>query len=67
MPDIQQVEPALCRSSRVSTNTENYTPSMSGPKYSYAVTQMEIQVVLNPVAHMFVQEDFYQAENYVVA
>ena len=40
MPDIQQVEPELRRSSRVRTQTENYTPSMSGSKYSYAVTQM---------------------------
>jgi hypothetical protein len=38
------------------------TPSMSGSKYSYAVTHLESQGVLNPNAHMFVQEDFYQAE-----
>jgi hypothetical protein len=36
-------------------------------KYSYAVTQLETQGVLNPDAHMFVQEDFYQAEPDVVA
>jgi hypothetical protein len=35
---------------------------MTGSKYSYIVTQLETQVVLNPDAHMFVQEDFYQAE-----
>jgi hypothetical protein len=40
---------------------------MMGSKYSYAVTQLEIQGVLNPDAHMFVQDDFYQAEPDVVA
>jgi hypothetical protein len=40
---------------------------MTGSKYSYAVTQLETQGVLNPDAHMFVQEDFYQAEPDVVA
>ena len=40
---------------------------MSGSKYSYALTQLEIQEVLNPDAHMFVQEEFYQAEPDVVA
>jgi hypothetical protein len=34
---------------------------MSGSRYSYAVTQLESQGVLNPDAHMFAQEDFYQA------
>ena len=53
---IHQVEPELRRPSRVSTQTENYTPSMSGSKYSYDVTHLESQVVLNPEAHMFVQE-----------
>ena len=32
IPYIQQVDPELCRSSRVTTQTENYTPSMSGSK-----------------------------------
>ena len=32
VPAIQQVEPELRRSSRVSTQTESYTPSMSGYK-----------------------------------
>ena len=41
MPSIQQVEPKLRRSSRVRTQTEEYTPSMAGSKYSYAVTQLE--------------------------
>ena len=54
MPAIQQVEPELLSSSRVRTQTEKYTPSMSGSKYSYAVTNLEIQGVLNPDAHMFV-------------
>jgi hypothetical protein len=40
---------------------------MSGSKYSYAVTQLESQGVINPDAHMFVQEDFYQAKPDVVA
>jgi hypothetical protein len=40
---------------------------MTGSKYSYAVTQRESQVVLYPDAHMFVQDDFYQAEPDVVA
>jgi hypothetical protein len=40
---------------------------MTGSKYSYAVTQLETQGVLNPDAHLFVQEDLYQAEPYVVA
>jgi hypothetical protein len=40
---------------------------MSGSKYSYAVTQLESQGVLNHDAHMFVQEDFYQSEPKVVA
>jgi hypothetical protein len=40
---------------------------MSGSNYSYALTQLESQRVLNPDAHMFVQDDFYQAEPNVVA
>jgi hypothetical protein len=40
---------------------------MSGSRYSYAVTQLASQEVLNPDAHMFVQEDFYQAEPNIVA
>jgi hypothetical protein len=39
---------------------------MTDSTYSYAVTQLETQGVLNPDAHMFVQEDFYQAEPDVV-
>ena len=31
---------------------------MSGPKYSYAVTQLESQGALNKDAHMFVQDNF---------
>jgi hypothetical protein len=46
---------------------QGYTPSLSGSKYSYAVTQIENQGVLNPDSHMFVQEAFYQAEPDVVA
>jgi hypothetical protein len=40
---------------------------MRGSRYPYAVTQLESQGVLNPDAHMFVQEDFYQADPVVVA
>ena len=40
---------------------------MSGSKYSYAVTQLESQGVLNPDAHMFVQDEFYQVEPDVLA
>ena len=54
-------------SSRVRTQTEKYTLSMSGSKYSYDVTHLEIQGVLNLDAHMFVQEKYYQDESYFVA
>ena len=67
IPSIQQVEPELRRSSRVKTHTENYTPSMSGSKYSYAVTHLESQGVLNPDTHMFVQEEFDRTVPDVVA
>ena len=40
---------------------------MQGSRYSYAVTQLETKGVLNPDAHMFAQEDFYQADPDVVA
>jgi hypothetical protein len=60
--------PGLRRSIRVSTQAkEAYTRSMTGSKYFYAVTQLETQGVLNPDAHMFVQEEFYLAEPDVVA
>ena len=45
----------------------DYIPSMSGSRYSYAVTQLENNGVLNPDAHMFMQEDFYQVEPDVAA
>jgi hypothetical protein len=55
--------PDLRRVTRVRSQTnQGYTPSLSGSKYTYAVTQLESQGVLNPDSHMFVQEDFYQAE-----
>jgi hypothetical protein len=59
--------PGLRRSTFRSQANQGYTPSMSGSKYSCAVTQLEIQGVLNPDAHMFVQEDLYQAAPDVVA
>jgi hypothetical protein len=61
-------ETGLRRSTRVRTQaSQGYTPRMTGSKYSYAVTQLESQGVLYPDAHMFVQDDFYQAEPDVVA
>jgi hypothetical protein len=60
--------PDLRRSTRARSQTnQGYTPSMPGSKYSYAVTQLEIQGILNPDAHIFVQQDFYQAEPDAVA
>jgi hypothetical protein len=61
-------ETGLRRSTRVRTQvSQGYTPNMTGSNYSYAVTQLESQCVLNPDAHMLVQDDFYQAEPDVVA
>jgi hypothetical protein len=59
--------PELRRSTRVRSQTnQGYTPSLSGSKYSYAVAQLKSQGVLNPDSHMFVHEDFYQAQPDVV-
>jgi hypothetical protein len=67
-PVAPPAETGLHRSTRVRTQeSQGYTPSMTGSKYSYAVTQLESQGVLYPDAHMFVQDDFYQAEPDVVA
>jgi hypothetical protein len=61
-PMAPPAETGLRRSTRVRTQArQGYTPSMTGSKYSYAVTQLESQGVLYPDAHMFVQDDFYQA------
>jgi hypothetical protein len=60
--------PELRRSTRVRSQTnQGYTPGLSVSKYSYAVTQLESQGVLNPDSHMFVKDDFYQAELDVMA
>jgi len=59
--------PGLCCSMRVHTEIKQYTLSMTGTKYSYAFTQLESHGMLNPDAHMFVQEDFYQAEPDIMA
>jgi hypothetical protein len=60
--------PDLRRSTRARCQTnQGYTLSMSGSKYSYEVTHIKSQGVLNPGAHMFVQEDLNQAEPDVVA
>ena len=40
---------------------------MSGYKFSCAVTHLKSQGLLNPDAHIFVQEEFYQAEPDVMA
>jgi hypothetical protein len=65
---LQAQAPELCRSTRVrSQMNQGYTPSLSGSKYSYAVTQLESRGILNPDSHMFAQDDFYQAEPDVVA
>jgi hypothetical protein len=67
-PVAPPAETGPCRSTRVRTQeSQCYTPSMTGSKYSYTVNQLESQGVLNPDAHMFVQDDFYQAEPDVVA
>jgi hypothetical protein len=57
----------LRRSTRVKTQTRVYIPSMSGSKYSYAVTQLQSEGVLDQDAHMGTQNDFYQTEPDVVA
>jgi hypothetical protein len=41
--------------------------TMTGSKYSYAITQLETHGVLHPDSHMFVQEDFYQSDPDVMA
>jgi hypothetical protein len=47
--------PGFCRSTRVRTQAKQaYTRNMTGSKYSYAVTQLETQGVINTYAHMFV-------------
>jgi hypothetical protein len=72
-PAVPAVEPAvqpleLRRSTRIRKQTDQgYVPSMTGTKYSYAVTQLESHGVLFPDAHMFVQADFYQYEPDIVA
>ena len=72
-PESVPEEPAtvpifdLRRSSRRRQAPASYVPSMSGNKYSYTVTQLAEKETLHPDAHMFVQEDFYQAEPDVVA
>ena len=35
---------------------------MSGSKYSFAVTQLQSEGLLNPDAHMFMHQEFYQSE-----
>jgi hypothetical protein len=67
-PVAPPAETGIRRSTRVQTQAdEGYTPSMTGSTYSYAVTQLESQGVLYLDAHMYVQDNFYQAEPDVVA
>ena len=40
---------------------------MSGLRYGFDVTQLENHGVFRPDAHMFMQDDFYQAEPDAVA
>ena len=70
VPVIEPVQlPGLRRSTRIRSQMKpSYVPSLKGSKYSYAVTQLESQGVLNPdAAHMFVQDNFYQAEPDIVS
>jgi hypothetical protein len=57
----------LWRSTRVKIHPKLYKLTMTGSKYSYAVTQLETHGVLHPDSHMFIQEDFYQSDPYVKA
>ena len=55
-------------STHVKMSPRGYTLSISGMRYSYyAVAQLVENEVLNPDAHMFMQEDFYQSKPNVVA
>jgi hypothetical protein len=47
---------------RVRFQPKEYEPTMTGSKYSYAVTQLGTLGVLHPDYHMFIQEDFYQSD-----
>jgi hypothetical protein len=68
-PVLEPVQlPELRRSTRARTQTSpGYVPSLTGSKYSYAVTQLESKGVLHSDAHMFIQDDFYQSNPVVVA
>ena len=54
------------RSTRVISQPDTYAPSMTGKSYYYAMTQIDIQGVIHPGAHMFAQKDFYQSRPEVV-
>jgi hypothetical protein len=67
-PVAPPAAPELHRSTRVRTRaTQGYTLSMTGSKCAYLVTQLYIQGVFNPDAHMFVQYYLYQAKPDFVA
>jgi hypothetical protein len=67
-PVAPPAETGFRRSTQVrSQASQGYTPSMTGSKYTYAVSQVESQGVIYPDARVFVQDNFYQAELDVVA
>jgi hypothetical protein len=49
----------LWRSTKAKFQPKQFEPTMTGSKYSYAITQLETLGVLHPDSHLFVQEDFY--------
>jgi hypothetical protein len=77
VPQMEQDEPTqvaqlmettgLQRSMQVKIQPKLYELTMTGLKYSYAVTQLETHGVLHPDSHMFIQEDFYQSDPDVMA
>jgi hypothetical protein len=42
-------------------------PILTGKKYAFIVKQIQEQGVLHPDSHMFIQDNYYQAEPDVVA
>ena len=50
------------RFTRVRSQPDAYAPGITGKRYEYSMTQIYSQEVLNPDAHIFAQEDFYQLE-----
>jgi hypothetical protein len=63
----QPMETTGLQRSTIRFQPKQYELTMTGSKYSYAVMQLETWGVLHPDYHMFVQEDFYQANPDVMA